>query len=1260
MTRRAVFVVLVVVLAGLAAPASADRPLDGAGTADDPYRIETAGDLAAITDDPDAHYVLTANLTLDGAETDPIGTDPPAFEGTLDGQGHAIANLSTAASDPALLGTIGANGTVRNLSLEGVDTTGVGTLAEYNDGTIAGVTVSGRLHVTTATTAGGLVAGSDGSIVGSTTSVDLALSTTAPPRHAGGLVGRNRGTLRDVRATGEISLAGPADGLDDHDRPNAGGLVATHRDGTIDSATADVTIEGVQSGGGLVRDADNASITEAHATGRVAASETAGGLVGTARDTVVRNASASVAVTGDREVGGLVGRLSEGGVVDATANGSVTGTSQVGGLVGWSQGPIVRSAATGPVRASGQRASAGGLVGEADDVVYASAATGSVEGVGAVGGLVGRLDGSIEAAYATGSVRGQAGVGGLVGVVESAGTDAASDLPVAIGARSLGPVDHTYALGEVSGERATGSLIGQRNDDTPISGYYLDRDGAPGGIGTAVARDALTGEAAASLDLGDGYRTTASFPVLDWESGDPESLESIQLRTVGNRTMTDDPVRVRAEPLVGSITATEWTVSGQTIDGTPVEETIDRSNASLAYAFPAVGNYTVRVTATGPEGTTATARRSVTVMKALGDLEGSGTATDPYRIDSARDLLAVERDPTAHYALTADIDASETADWAGPSDLPLYEQRAVDLHDERYDDPESVGFRGTFDGNNHTIDNATVAVDGLFAATDPDGTIRNLTLANATVDERSGAWLGSVAGAGLLVGAHEGQIHDVTVSGTVTAHLTAGGVAAVNEGRITDTRADVTGTAESNLGAIVGENQGVLTNVEATGTLEGADYHATVGGIAGKSRGRIADSFADVTVQGGQATGGLVGQADRFPDEQARSPRFYRPAGIYNSGAAGQVEAASGPVGGLVGTTATPVERSYAIGPVSGRQTVGGLVGYARAPIVDSYATGRVTGEEDVAGLVANLYDGGTVVRSVVATPLPGADDHAVVAAIDHDATRADLLEDVYVDRGVVSAPVDAATPVDTAALSGQNATTTLAFDFEETWQTTAGRPVLRGVDGPQIDRPTLSVRLDAEKVPDEATVTGRIVVTDVPHGLSGALFEVRTGNASVATVENVSVTDAFALTETNHTEAGMRVEVKAAAPGDDISPGSGPITLARFTLRTHEGGTTAVAPHAEEIQGLQGGAYQPIRDPATVQSIDIDVDPIDGTTPQDIDDDWKREDLDGSGTVAFPDVVVLFQHIDDPVVTDHPIAYDFNRNGRIDFGDVMALFRDV
>ncbi len=104
-------------------PAAEQIFAGGAGTADDPWQIATAGQLDRVRDDLSAHYILVSDIDLSGYENwTPIGafrprSDAPedaeiphpdyAFTGTFDGAGHTVSNLTVSCEAPMGAGLFG-------------------------------------------------------------------------------------------------------------------------------------------------------------------------------------------------------------------------------------------------------------------------------------------------------------------------------------------------------------------------------------------------------------------------------------------------------------------------------------------------------------------------------------------------------------------------------------------------------------------------------------------------------------------------------------------------------------------------------------------------------------------------------------------------------------------------------------------------------------------------------------------------------------------------------------------------------------------------------------------------------------------------------------------------------------------------------------------------------------------------------------------------------------------------------------------------
>lgn len=345
--------------------------------------VSTADELNAIRGGLGLYgdYVQTGDINLSGyTNWEPIGTNFNQFNGSYNGNGFKISNLTINRPDADFIGLFGRVGSsiydavLSNIHLENVNVTGrdrVGGLVGYGRGTIsniyASVSVNGNNNV------GGLVGSSDACTVTNS----YASGFVTGNDYVGGLVGLNyEGRVVDSYASGFVT------GND-----NVGSLVGYNYRGGVTDSYASGSVTGCNFVGGLVGNVDSGGVTDSYATGSVnGTTNHVGGLVGSNKGTIT-NSYASGSVTGYDNVGGLVGLNNSGMVTDSCATGSVTGNDNVGGLVGNQYFGTITSC-------------------------YAA---GAVIGFSDVGGLVGLFNGTVTDSYATGSVTGTANVGGLVG-----------------------------------------------------------------------------------------------------------------------------------------------------------------------------------------------------------------------------------------------------------------------------------------------------------------------------------------------------------------------------------------------------------------------------------------------------------------------------------------------------------------------------------------------------------------------------------------------------------------------------------------------------------------------------------------------------------------------------------------------------------------------------------------------------------------------------------------------------------------------------
>ena len=172
--------------------------------------------------------------------------------------------------------------------------------------------------------------------------------TCNPVNGHGGFIAENAGTVRDMGLVNvHVTLIS---------QYYAGGL-AGRNSGTISNSYSTGSVSGRIPVGGLVGD-NVGSISNSYSTAEVSGMSYLGGLVG-GNDGSIGNSYATGSVTGTSHVGGLVGYgFILGSITNSYSTGSVFGNTNVGGLVGRNEGTVTNS--YWDTTTSGQSSSAGG------------------------------------------------------------------------------------------------------------------------------------------------------------------------------------------------------------------------------------------------------------------------------------------------------------------------------------------------------------------------------------------------------------------------------------------------------------------------------------------------------------------------------------------------------------------------------------------------------------------------------------------------------------------------------------------------------------------------------------------------------------------------------------------------------------------------------------------------------------------------------------------------------------------------------------
>ncbi|KHD37442.1 hypothetical protein NL50_04505 [Clostridium acetobutylicum] len=310
----------------------------GSGTKTDPYIISTVQQLENINYNLAADYKLENDIDLSGVNWTPLGNNNVPFTGILDGNGHAIKNLSMNRLGLELNGLFGSisSATIKNLTLSNINMIGgkhVGAIAGNVTGTstIDNCSSDGVIETSINGTAdsyiGGLVGqGNKLNISNSNSSVVI----TASGSRIGGLVGELTGNITNSYVSGNITSKSG-----DYTGGIAGVLVG---DLTESYTTNNISSQGNYVGG--LTGYSSGKINQCYAAGNVTATgdgkiagNNVGGLSGNADSSTIQDSFNLAAVSGVVNVGGIQGNGTSS-IVDCYSVGKISGSSKLGGLTG--------------------------------------------------------------------------------------------------------------------------------------------------------------------------------------------------------------------------------------------------------------------------------------------------------------------------------------------------------------------------------------------------------------------------------------------------------------------------------------------------------------------------------------------------------------------------------------------------------------------------------------------------------------------------------------------------------------------------------------------------------------------------------------------------------------------------------------------------------------------------------------------------------------------------------------------------------------
>lgn len=343
-------------------------------------------------------------------------------------------------------------------------------------------------------------------------------------------------------------------------------------------------------------------------------------------------------------------------------------------------------------------------------------------------------------------------------------------------------------------------------------------------------------------------------------------------------------------------------------------------------------------------------------------LEGAGTESDPYRLSSTRDLLAMKpalvKGQMTYFKMMNDINMSSIENWD-----PL-----------NPDDPYDLGI--VFDGGGHSLKNLTSKekhYSSFFGVL--YGKCYNVKFVDAEIVSASNSGAGIIGGY-IGTGGKPAIVSGVEVSGIVTnagKGQSVGGLGGnAREATIENCTVNVTvsnpmgdGTNRTASGGIVGKtltSADKIQNCVVRGIVETTKgiNNTYTGGVVGwqvDAGSEITGCEVYATVKSaGERVGGIVGH---YQGGTLSGCKFY-----------GEVNAASRLVGGIAGITssASIIENCLSSGKIVCKSNVGGIVGMNENTLTirccesSSTIEINVNGVDGVGGVLGLASNGKTVI----------------------------------------------------------------------------------------------------------------------------------------------------------------------------------------------------------------------------------------------------------------------------------------------------------
>ena len=358
---------------------------------------------------------------------------------------------------------------------------------------------------------------------------------------------------------------------------------------------------------------------------------------------------------------------------------------------------------------------------------------------------------------------------------------------------NTGNITSTITTGTLSGSKKLGLAVGKNDSGTVesvvrgniTSTFNSTGNGLIGGIVGITSNGTVKGinqGGTISVNSGNAYRTIGST------GGSPT------MRTVSSNTVTT-PNTNTSSLGQGGLTVNSAYINNIATLERVLDTYVNGDNNKDGYYYDNDENGDVTIYSTTDHPLTIT-------------MTGTGTSEDPYIITNYEQLKEASYDTTKAYRLAADIDMQGK----NPILLAGY----------------GNSFSGIFEGNGHTLSNATYGGNNyvaLFGYNESTGKIKGLKLENINIV--------SYEISGIICGENHGDITETIAKGNVSGYTKLGLAVGYNYGTVESivqgniTSSFSTTNSEANVGGIVGN--------ESNGTVKGINQGGTITVSAGKA-----------------------------------------------------------------------------------------------------------------------------------------------------------------------------------------------------------------------------------------------------------------------------------------------------------------------------------------------------------------------------------------------------------------------------------------